>query len=836
LGKWRYLKKRALTLTQKNINEMATAFYPGTNAAQEYGLDGKPFSSVATTDAYGGFLSLQEYFNRAHNQQEVTNRGQGTYRSYQVKDDMPGITDTLRVIYVGLVSGKLHWLNGEKGLPAILSNNIYHISGIVRWENFTPTQTPAMGVPRFGRKVAKEIVSKSENYSMMFYMEDEQFSSKDGQATLSANMFFIAGQMSQFMAREAYRALHFAQTMRPINYASLGNDEESLVMAILAERDLFAMPHKHENGLYMLSEHCATRLVTGPSHVRPTVAVFPMGKISAMMGRNPLYTEYYRAGANGPKRLRDGMESNLETGEVTENKIGFTLVNGIQVLEGPFIEDNDSKIQEFHRSTYTGEFFHFTVPQDGFTGHPVNGVKPLPWIRVFSARDDQFNPILFEQAFRNCGRFELVPGVADDNASHGTDANTHLWTLNESNYRGGNETMYPKDTTSADADPFVYYEGGRLKFRKWCDSPARPEYIDDLPTFYDTKLNYSNEDLLALADYETKVAVKFDPTAFAAASTSVSTWDPKYAEMKMTIFKNSRKIKWNIHIAKNGATGATEANVGKDAFDAQAAATVDLNTFKMNGVRLILEANGGPKGRTMREWSELVDHLLFRGAVGTRMQDVPFYKDGQVGNTFHGNMRFNMAQNVGNNSWAVRADCRIGIHIYDENSICVARNAIYHGIISGSDSRIMTVDQAVQLKNNNFAMDSNHPSIHSICIPKNDVRWRTSSGLSYSFDNDRVVIATAGTFPIASSGNGESLPHYPGHKFYNELYGFSELSVHGFSTQLNLPFSPALLRGGVQYPTSAGFREEKSQGHHGPEASGVRETRMTGRRLNPILI
>jgi hypothetical protein len=800
------------------------ALFPGLQARE------MNFAAIGAVDEQQGYQDIARNMGELK-QIMLTNNGQGTFRSFSTRNDMPDITEYVGVVYMGMLKGQLHWINGEKGLPVKITDKIYQMSAKVRFENFVPTQTPAMGVPRMARRTVEEVISKCEKYSLSFPMEGEHFFHDTGNLEMTNGLMAIAGNMAMFMAREAYRHLHFCQSIRGIGYQA-GRDENSLILAILSDRDLFAMPHKHDNGLEMIAEHASTMLVSGPAHLKPDVAIFPMGKIGAMAMRSQLHTEYYKSGPSGPKRLRSGVDSDLETGEVKEGS-SFMLLNGVQVFEGPTIEDLDNAVQEFNRETYTGDFIHFTTPQDGHHGIGDSGEPALPWIRAFSASDDQWTPVNFEEAFMNCGRFRKIRGgaAAGDVPEYNPDPDTHLWELDPQYYLPLDENVYPQNGVGGNndnLDPFAYVQAGNVVFRSWCEPPTRDDYTLDLPQFYnvDSLPKYSTEELIAHQRY-IDLILAAGAAGFVEGAVPAG-WDYGHWYMEVMIQRRRNWTRWNARISLVGQDAANnDANVGPDAV----AAGGLLNNYRYGDARRARIAAHNVKGRTMREWSELVEFLLFRGAVGTRMQDIPFYKSGRVGNTYHGETRYNMAQNVNDDMWLVRADCRIGIHIYDDNAVCVARNSIYHGIISGSNARIMTVQQAQTLKQRGFAMDPTHPAMHAICIPKRSIRW---NGNSNGFDNTRVVIATAGTFPVAHQG--QSTPHYPGHRFYGQLYGFNELAIHDANAELNLRFSPALLRGGVQYPTKSGFREERSQGHHGPEAPGVRETRMTGRRLNPILI
>ena len=830
---------------------MAQALYPGIAAAQDIGQNGVEFAGLRAYDGVSGYNSLREYFERAHNRQEVTSHGQGTFVGYNVRDDMQGITTHLGVIYLGMLKGKLHWLNKEKGLPAILTKSIYFTTGVVRWENFVPVQTPAMGVPPLARRMTQEIVSKAENYTLSFQMEGEHFGEDVGNIELSSNIAQIAGSMAHFMAREAYRALHFPQALRVVR-RPMGNTEEDLIMYILAERDAHAMVHKHENGVQMLAELCSTRIRTGPSQLNATIGVFPMGKMSAIMTRNALYTHYDKAGEDGPKRLRNGIVTDEESGNVIETGVGLMLSNGVEIREGPAVQDNDSRVMEMNREVYTGDNFHIDHERDADYGIGRNGLPNLPWIRVFSATHDDWMPIHFEDAFRNCGRFRLVTGAAGPGKTHSDDPETYLWTLDMTPYADMDAANLPRATANGNADPFVYkLPAGDVVVRPWCSLPARPNYYDDLPKFYPPparKLSIRELDTLrqyiyGLAERRRVLIAGLGAAPAAGAADLINAslpddpdaegdkparWEQEMWELYKAREDTRNITRWNNNIATADAAGDFVADrIGARAAAEAAGGARDAFRARFQR-RVVVPANS----RTMREWAELVQFSLMRPSVGTRMQDVPFYVAGSVGYTFHGNLSYSMSHNVGNNSWLVRADFRLGVHMHDEHAVCVGRNAVYHGILSGSDARVMTFAQAQALAQNNFVMDHNHSSIYSICIPRNHVYWQ-DAGMTVTFDPNRTVSAVSGTFPIASTA--VSQPHYPGYVFYNEHYGFGRLALNGMSG-LDAPISPVLLRGGRQIPTKAGFREEVSKAHHGPEAPGVRETRMTGRRLNPVLI
>lgn len=100
----------------------------------------------------------------------------------------------------------------------------------------------------------------------------------------------------------------------------------------------------------------------------------------------PQFTDHYLAGAIGPRRLRNGTDSDLETGELRERGIGKLLISGVEFREAPLVEDNSSSMNEISRNVYTGDIAHLTTSRDAFYGPPDgHGRDPLPYIRIFDA-------------------------------------------------------------------------------------------------------------------------------------------------------------------------------------------------------------------------------------------------------------------------------------------------------------------------------------------------------------------------------------------------------------------------------------------------------------------
>ncbi len=166
----------------------------------------------------------------------------------------------------------------------------------------------------------------------------------------------------------------------------------------------------------------------------------------------------------------------------------------------------------------------------------------------------------------------------------------------------------------------------------------------------------------------------------------------------------------------------------------------------------------------------------------------------------------------------------------------VFRNVLYDGLGTGNNANVMSFEEAAALKTDGYVLREESAAMIAVPIPKPYIDIGRGSGVvSPSFDPSRTIIALAGTIPLATRGSGNSEPHFPGYVACNHSFGWDVTRVTRMVGGSNLPIAPLLFRAGLIWPTSSGEIREDCHSLHGPSTQGTRETRVTGRRLNPTI-
>lgn len=820
--------------------------------------EGLHFASVAAITDVDAVTTLDSYFINAQNRQPIVGYGYGEAVNYRVLEDMPGITEVASIIYIGLVRNHMHWLNTDDGLPLHFTEAVYQLVKKYNFEENVPMHTPAMGVPRTARQSSTTEIAKLLPLTQSFRIEGEVYARRFDSIQVIASLAAAANGINSSNARNAYSAILFGKSVSPLTPPSSNTDSE-LMFRAMEEAALLAIFHKRKDAFSYLAQRARVVMQTSPSKTTPTVAIIPFGKMSAIssIANN---TEYWLAGAIGPKRVKNGQPSDVDTGRVIDGDGSVLKLSGVEIREAPMVTNFDTSVDQMSRRVFLGGIEIFSPPSMAtFGGDHTSGKSygnGLPWCKRYSAEKDSHTKISFETLVERCGWFKKVPGLGD-NGGHNDDFTKHLWVLDTDLCQGIADPANFFPVADANADPFFYHGvpagGGPAGVQvrdRWMRT--REDYTDDVKVFW--KYVHVSDEQMRIASTENAPAEQFDEN-------NPGNWPFTKWTVEKALRINSRYRLWNYNIATMNVAAVTDAintnnlatiidliadgTVGPipgflfDPADpdyvGQAQARLDaLRNFTFSPDRMAMMQGGGVPGMTLAELAEEVDFLLKSPMQEYYMQDVAFIRSGaELGKTFMSHPTINVGHDVTINDWKWVIQYRSAAVVTNPDLVTVFRNVLYDGMGAGNNSEVMTIEEARALKDNNYELREGAASIIAVPIPK-ITKPTGVSGLD-NVDPSRTIFALSGTIPLGNREGGVRA-HYPGYKLCSELFGWNRARVLAPTGGNSLPLAPLLFRGSLTWPTSSGEIVEESHDHHGLGAVGARDVRMYGRSLNPTAI
>lgn len=844
--------------------------------------EGLHFASIAVVTDVEAVTALDGYFSQAHNAQNISGYGFGEAVGYRVLEDLPGVSRLAGVIYVGLVRKKMHWITTDKGLPLHFTDAVYQIVQKFNFEENIPMHTPAMGVPRTARQTSSTAIARLIPLSQSFRIEGEAYARGFDNIQVVAGLAASANGIASHSAREAYGAIITGKSTSPLT-APLVNTEAELIFRAMEERSLHAIFHKKKDAFSILAGRAFTVMQSSPSRVTPTVAIFPFGKMQALLN-SPSYTQYWLAGDVGPKRVKNGSSSDIDTGVIIDGDKSVLELSGVEVREAPMVTNFDTSVEEMSRMVYTGEFFNFSPPSNCHFG----GDDVLPWAEMFSPEKDCRTKIHFIDLVRRCGWFTQVPGCVGGNghSTYSASESNYLWRVNTARWANiANANLLPE--AGADADPFVFRDGANIRVRaQWLETKRR--FLLDVPVFWPYHVITDQEAAIAAAEVVPPAAGGGIPAFNAGAQ---GNWPYTKWDVERRRRDNTNRLAWNWNIATlqvrrqcvqqeadvADATalmyGATAdgingdgvyqilRNAGRIAEEANAdlrrtAVFNALQVYAFSQERMDLvfpnfqlpaagdnaaaaagnawlrdPARNEISALTTADLAKRLDFLLFRPMQQAMMQDVAFIRSGaELGKTFMSHPLISIGRDVSVNSWLWTIQYRSVAMVTNADYVTVFRNVLYDGMGTGNNTDVFTHDQLMALRQGNYGLSEGDPSVIAIPVPK-----RTEVQDLMPFDKSRTVVAVAGVIN-GMNPNREPEPHYPGFRSCQELYGWNRLVVSPTPQQSVYPIAPLMFRGDLVWPTATGELREECHSMHGRADVGVREVRMYGRGLNPTAI
>ena len=514
--------------------------------------EGLHFASVAAVTDVDAVTTLDSYFINAQNRQPIVGFGYGEAVNYRVLEDMPGITEVASVIYIGLLRNNIHWINTDDGLPLHFTDAVYQLVKKYNFEENVPMHTPAMGVPRTSRQSTTTEIAKLRPLTQSFRIDGEVYARKFDSIQVIASLAAAANGINSSNARNAYGAILFGKSVSPLTPPSSNTNAELLFRAA-EESSLFAIFHKRRDAFSYLAQRARVVMQTSPSRSTPNVAIIPFGKMSALSS-NAFETQYWLAGSIGPKRIKNGQPSDVDTGMVLDGDGTVLKKDGVEIREAPMVSNFDTSVDQMSRRVYLGGIELFSPPSMASFG-AKNGKgygNGLPWCKRYSPEKDTHSIISFETLVERCGWFKKVPGAGVNGDMYNQDISKHLWCLDQDSMRrvlpndpATLQNIFPEANLNQ-PDPFFVYgnppAGGApdiVPRPKW--SPRKTRYIDDINGFWEIE-HISNEDI----DAASRMTV---PGGAAFNINDAGDWPYLKWDVERKMRRNSRHIQHNYNIA-----------------------------------------------------------------------------------------------------------------------------------------------------------------------------------------------------------------------------------------------------------------------------------------------
>jgi len=242
-------------------------------------------------------------------------------------------------------------------------------------------------------------------------------------------------------------------------------------------------------------------------------------------------------------------------------------------------------------------------------------------------------------------------------------------------------------------------------------------------------------------------------------------------------------------------------------------------------------------------WSKCKQFLDLRLCREANTQSNVYVKAGSdAGNTLHDQSYFDAEKDTQKRFWKFTNDYRMGVIVNDPDLIVVAENCFHdqlstgNPVGNGSNVSIMTWQQARELARNNYVLTNPlQACIHAICLPLKTVVAQALPGVEERtfplFKFDAPALNASGAFQNVNSSD----PHYPGHKFVSELFGFNKIAQRPDYGTVDLPIDLNFYQASGRYMTSSGvYVRIPGTGHYGAhEITGHKDVRCYGATIYP---
>lgn len=447
-------------------------------------------------------------------------------------------------------------------------------------------------------------------------------------------------------------------------------------------------------------------------------------------------------------------------------------IAGVRIREGPCeYNENTGQPISIGYEVYTADHHEFQRWPD-----QVMDENDLPYIGLYDIEQDEVEDVRFIDAFKNNGRF-----VREEHPTQPSndDPYTHLWKLSPFAHPSF-DSLTIKPAVVHDEDPFFYWN-------------TLTQSVDVRPSWH-LHRQY-NADCVLCPEDDDQVVREFNANAFRRKDDGSLVDDPFEGDVRRAKYEADLKGVIDKHRA--------QVKVQNDVF--MRATT----------------------GRTLREWSRVIKHILVRPMRGNVMQSSVFAAGGvQLGRTYYKPMPFVHGKDVTNNSHVFRNQMRAVVHIKDPYRVSVAANASYDGVLNGGNNKIIDIDGAIALADGGryFANDlESDPSIYSICVPM--TAYKTTKSRFATYEGEKRICIKG----VLDDAGSATIGDYPGYRYYNIIYGWNLLVVSHTNAASAYPIATISCRGWSNYPTASGRKEITGTGHHGMyEMAGVRNVRHRG--------
>ena len=741
-----------------------------------------PFARINPYTAEMAGTMIADYIANANTQAQQNGPQLGVSRAYVVLEDIPKFSTFTQQVYLGMLRNELSWINTEV-LPTVLVETITISTETMVMERTLPTLVPQFGVATMNRSYHLKNTSKTQIYAGAITVEGEAYDSEVADAVLLRQMQQIVGGHMMLLSLMAYERL---LECNDLQFKILTNGRNLHATKARMERaiTMYAMPYKYKRGMFKYVQEYIHLMEAGLGGKRPTHCIVQPGRMRVIVTGSDDYGTHEKGGEQAVARsTSDGTVPTICGVKIREGPAEYSETTGLPIL--------------LTYPSYVAD--HHMLKAHPDTSFDVNG---LPYIGIYDVSQDAVVDVMFKDALEASCRFKKVPlPQVPQGYRYNDDETTHLWQPVVSPDVHDFPINAFRQIAAADTDPFVC-NGDNPTIRTYWHKTRQYNGDLDLPPFDETA--HKRTFLLGSKAMMTQWMVQ-----------NAAAGGPNVPLVRQDA----------VEISAFGRTPETAAY-----FDAELERYI--SEHRDNAIQYELNGLRETKGRTLREWSEVVCFLLARPMRGTAMQSMVFAHGGEeLGITAYKPTQFEHGVDAVNNTHAFRNQMRAVCHITNPFLAAVGENAAYAGVLNGGNARLINYKDARHLASDEIQFEiqsERDPSVYSICIPLHPI-----PGSRVPMFREETRICLRGVLPTAP----EDAPDIPGYQWCNLIFGWSELNVGQMGEFAERPISMMSCRGWSDYPTKGGRKEITGTGHHGMyEGPGTRGVRMEGLEVYPRLM
>ena len=672
-------------------------------------------------------VDLDSFLQNTFNQDSLRGNGRNVMRSYYDMNMIHKTMHTFHVITNKLLDVSLHYLQRDVLVLQRTEDREFETT-IIEFSNALPDMIPEFGVARRTLHRSSVVKSRSARYGQGLFMSSDFRNTVEGRQIISAKMLHFIQVARRLMAYIAFNTLLVGANLDSRHSIRHITNEILYHRHIQYDIDNFALANKDAYGLVKLVAHNKQVMLNDSGHV-PNILIMPADKAGLIMRTNSLYTEYYKAGPNGPQKFIDDLEE-------------LTNLHGISVRPSPQLTmANSGAPATMKRSVTIGNYGVIAYQPGQEKGQPIQ-------VNLYDGHKFDYSPVSLKSMFINSGRFKLDTDVYT--------AEDQMYYLDIDNFIQN----YPPGQLQANLDnldPFLYFDTTNDTFK------IRPEFcaVDGAaPAPFETCLDQQftlqgvNAVSATFGRVQHQIANALNLTGLLTGANppgggavynvaDIGTrGTPENIAYRVLQECGSRIFTQKELDALMQLATANQARVGPNPAYAQLVA-YDLNTRRRNSMTSIpveyspaiigaLDISFKMRRRKLSEWLGMIDlshpetlntlpsdfftAIAFRPHETLQMEGAIMVQGGiGLGYTACGEDMFEAGTDPINFSFSIDFRVWIGIVIKDWTKVRNIRDQFYDGVLVGGNTKVIPITPK-----NRFPVRLDHfddPSIYAAIFP-----------------------------------------------------------------------------------------------------------------------